>query len=162
MLLDRPTLPRVLLGLAILTGESLVAVNYESIRIVQNFLETMLSIGAGNAAVGWPVRWSIPGFVAHSFGFKSPLDNVWLFGHPRGTELICGLIVVLVAIGVTALLKRRQSLPIIGMVLGVLAVFVPAFLHYRYGVAAVWPDDVGHSFLQFKISKWMRSIHFRY
>jgi hypothetical protein len=155
LLLERPMLPRVLLGLAILTGESLLAVNYEAIRILQNFLETMLSIGGGAAVVGWPVRWSIPDFIAHSFGFKSPLDDVWLFGHPRGTELMCALFMVVVAIGVTALLKRRQHLPIIGMVLGVVAVFVLAFLHFRYDVAAVWPDDVGHSFLQFKISKWV-------
>jgi hypothetical protein len=154
MLFDRRQMPRLLLSLVVLTAETLILVNYETVHIVKNFLDTMLSVGGGAAVIGWPVRWSAAAFLAHSFGFKSPYDDVWLFVNPALTQIICALVFITVVIGVVSLIKQRQNIPTLGLFLGTISVFIMAFLHFRYNVAAVWPNDVGHSFLQFKTAKW--------
>jgi hypothetical protein len=153
-LVDWRQLPRLLLGLAVLGVETLILVNYETVHIVKNFLDTMLSVGGGAAVIGWPVRWSALGFLAHSFGFKSPYDGVWLLVNPALTQLVCTVVVATVAFGIFSLIRRRRNVPTLGLFLTTLLVFLLAFLHFRYDVTAVWPSDVGHSFLQFKTSKW--------
>jgi len=156
---DRRHLLRMLFCTLVLALETGIIINYEFVRIYKNFVDTVLNVGGGNAAIGWPVRWSPLEFLANTVGFKSPIDGFWLLGDPGLTMVVCiGFVAAVVA--VTALVCRRERSTALGLNLGVIAVFVMAFLHFRYHVPTVWPDDVGHSFLQFKTAKWVSPFMF--
>lgn len=157
---NRAALPRFLVGLTVLTAETLLIVNTETIRIVKNFLETVLAVGEGAAVIGWPVRWSVPGFVSHAFGFKSPIDGVWLFGTNDASIIVTAAVATATAAVVLGLLLRGRGLASLGLNLGVIAVFIGVFIHFRYGAAPFWPDEVGNSFLQFKAAKWVSPFVF--
>lgn len=65
---------RFLSFLTIYLVETLMLINYESIRILKNLYQT-LSISHGSGDIGWPVLWYPIQLIAFAFGLKSPFSH---------------------------------------------------------------------------------------
>jgi len=145
----------VILGSALMFAlQVIVVVNVEGIRIVRNFLDTVLGAASGSVQFGWPVLWSPIQFLAHSFGMKSPFDsNVFLVDW-----VVSSLVfpVTLIAIMVI-LFKIQRSAPRNLTVLFLICINLIVwliFVKFRYGTVGS-QDGVGNTFLQFKLAKWL-------
>jgi hypothetical protein len=141
----------LLLPLLILVGQTILFINFEMIRILRNFLNTVLGVASGTHAIGWPVLWSPIEFLAHSFGFKSPIG--WWLGHEAVILPIFLLILLLFAHFFVRHFRKKSSFHFYLHLLMVL-VFVAAFLYFRYYVKPPTPAETGYTFLQFKVAKW--------
>jgi hypothetical protein len=132
----------------------LVVVNIEGIRIIRNFLHTLLGAASGAVHFGWPVLWSPIQFVAHSFGMKSPFDSnvfwedrlvsIWIF-----PILLFAIVVILVKI----YRAKPKNLTIL-LLICINVIFWLAFLKFRYATAGL-EGEIGNTFLQFKLAKWL-------
>lgn len=151
---------RLLLFVAAIAVETFLLVNYEFIRILRNFLHTVLGVGSGTVTLGWPVRWKVWEFAAHAIGLKSPDDNIWLFGFESLT--LIALVLILGACMYAAFQGlRKRTLPVeVVLYILVLGVFVAGFLYFRYMVHGTHPAEIGHTFVQFKLSKWVSPLAF--
>ena len=134
--------------------EVLVLIHYEAIRIAKNLYQT-LSISHGLATIGWPVLWSPLQFLAHSFGLKTPFENgihgldyaISTWGFAVFFTVLCVILFRFMRVH----LKRRVTLSFLFCVELVLVLF---FLKFRYLSPSMSAIEVGHTFLQFKISKY--------
>lgn len=155
LLVARAGLPRTLLVLVVVAAQSLVVVNWETVRIVKNFLDTVLAVGGGVMVIGWPVPWPVSAFVAHAFGLKSGLEGGWLLENRSATLAVLVVLLVLVVGTLAVLFRDRRRLAPLGPMIGLIGVLAIAFLHFRYNAAPHWPGDVGQGFLQLKTVSWM-------
>jgi hypothetical protein len=145
----------LILGSALIfTVQVLAVVNIEGIRIIRNFLNTLLSAASGSVHFGWPVLWSPIQFVAHSFGMKSPFDanvfwvdslvSMWLF-----PVVLIGVIFILLRV----LRTTPKNLTVL-LLICINLIFWLAFLKFRYATVGL-DGQVGNTFLQFKLAKWL-------
>lgn len=151
--------PNALKNLSIFTSifiiQTLALVNYEAIRIFINIYQT-LTISQGNADIGWPVLWSPIQFMAFSFGMKSPFNNrTFSFDYFYST-FFTTILIIATFITLFSFLrthpKRREN--IIFLLCFELILFI-FFIKFRYFAIDKSALEVGHTFLQFKISKYM-------
>lgn len=144
----------IVLSFALYGLEVLVLINDEAIRIVKNLYQT-LSISHGVSAIGWPVLWSPIQFWAHAFGLKTPFDKgVHFLDYVISTGGFLVFFVLLCVIlyrFMRAHSKRRGTLIFLCCVELTLFLF---FLKFRYLSPNMSPLEIGHTFLQFKISKY--------
>ena len=145
---------RIIISVLILTAQVMAVVNIEGIRIIRNFLHTLLGAASGAVHFGWPVLWSPIQFVAHSFGMKSPFDsNVFLIDRLFSTWIFPILLIAIVAILVKILRTKPKNLTV--LLLGCInVIFWLAFLKFRYATPGL-EGEVGNTFLQFKLAKWL-------
>ena len=122
-------------------GMSIVLLNFECVRILQNFVNIVLNAGSGKMSFGWSVPWAPHEFLTFAFGV-------------RQLEVL-SLPIVFIAIIVCAKVwhqdRKNGTLPFL-LCVNVVCLF--AFLKFRYFTSAS-DNDIGTSFLQFKLSKWL-------
>lgn len=139
----------------ILIAEVAVITNVEFIRIARDFVHTLLGAASGSVRFGWPVLWAPIQFVAQSFGMKSPFDtNVFFVDHLVSIWIFPFVLVAIVVI-LARILRERKWDPAIMLMLCLNAAFWLAFLKFRYATPGMTPGEVGNTFLQFKLSKWL-------
>ncbi len=132
----------------------LALVNYEAVRIIKNVYQT-LTISKGFAAIGWPVLWLPIQFMASSFGMKSYFTH-GLYTVDSLISIVLFPLIFIVILGVLFEFirikpKRREALIFL---LCFELVFVLFFCKFRYLSVSQSGMEIGHTFLQFKISKY--------
>jgi len=145
----------VILGSALMFAlQVLAVVNVEGIRIIRNFLNTLLDAASGSVQFGWPVLWSPVQFLAHSFGMKSPFDaNVFLVDW-FVSSLVFPLTLMLIAVILLKIRRLKHSNLTVLFLICINIVFWLAFLKFRYATNGA-EGGVGNTFLQFKLAKWL-------
>ncbi len=145
---------RILIAVTIFAVQVMSIVNVEGVRIIRNFVHTLLGAASGAVHFGWPVLWSPVQFVAHSFGMKSPFDsNVFLVDRLFSTWVFPLILIGIVWILVKMLRAKPRNLTVV-LLLCINVIFWLAFLKFRYASAGL-EGEVGNTFLQFKLAKWL-------
>lgn len=151
----------LLLSTLVLVGQTILFINLEFFRILRNFWYTVLGVGSGTHAIGWPVLWSPLEFLAHAFGFKSPI-GMWLGELWLGDKaIILPILLLFFFLSIFFLLKfrKRASLHLNLHLLMILFLAI-GFLYFRYQVKPPTPAETGYTFLQFKVAKWVSPFCF--
>ncbi|KTD24149.1 hypothetical protein [Legionella maceachernii] len=131
----------------------IILLNYEAIRIARNLLVT-LSISKGGAAIGWPMPWSPIQFLAHAFGMKSFMDEPYGFDYYVSTIVFPILLLILLFTLVRFMrknIKNNLALVFLFCMNFALGLFFIKFRYFSPNGSAI---EVGHTFLQYKISKY--------
>lgn len=145
---------RIIVAVLTLVFQVFTVVNVEGIRIIRNFVHTLLDTASGTVRFGWPVLWSPIQFVAHSFGMKSSFDsNIFLLDRIISIWVFPILMIAIAAVLLQILRKRPRNLVILFLIC-INLVFWLAFLKFRYATPG-FDGEVGGTFLQFKLSKWL-------
>ena len=160
----------------IFVAEVSLVVNIEVFRIVKNFIGTVLGAGSGMVAFGWPVLWHPIQFLALSFGMKSAFihgvigkhtyssdPSTIQFANINGVFLIDKIIslwvfpalLIMMGIILFKILQERSKNNTILFILCINIVFCLVFIKFRYATLGLNPGEMGHTFLQFKLSKWL-------
>ena len=144
---------RILGSVLMVAVQVAAVVNIEGVRILRNFVNTILGTAAGEMHFGWPVLWSPIQFVAHSFGMKLPfaahvfgvdrLISSWVF-----PVLLLGVVIIL-----SNIIRKTPKDPTVLFLLCINLVLWLVFAKFRY-VTPGLEGEVGYTFLQFKIAKW--------
>lgn len=134
--------------------QTLILINIEGIRIFRNFIHTVLGAGTGSVNFGWPVLWAPIQFIALSFGMKSPFNDgalgidtilsVWLFP-------VC---LVLITFILYKVLKEKPWNFSLLFIICANIILWAVFIKFRYATISM-NGGIGHTFLQFKIAKWL-------
>lgn len=143
----------ILIPVLILIAETIVLINLEFVRIIRNFVHTLIGVGSGTYAIGWPVLWEPYEFLAHAFGFRSPIGKFWIFYYQRLSLPIFIVVCALLLYFLYQFLKKRSSIYLY-LNMAIVLVFVTGFGYFRYFGGAPSPAETGHTFLQFKLAKW--------
>ena len=145
----------ILIMIMIFSSEVMIIVNIQGVRILREFLDILLSVGAGNIRIGWPVLWSPIQFIAQSFGMKSPFDS-HVFWEDRLFSIWIFPVFLLVLFGiiVKSLYSKPRKLTLF-LLMSINFIYWLAFLKFRYINPGFVQGEVGNTFLQFKISKWL-------
>ncbi|MHB8621925.1 MAG: hypothetical protein ACYC9J_02690 [Sulfuricaulis sp.] len=144
---------RILLPALVLLIETIILVNFEFVRIVRNFIDTLIGVASGTYAVGWPVLWKPYEFLAHSFGFRSPIANFWIFYKQSLSLPLFIAVLVLIFYFLYLFRKKRRSIYLY-LNIGIILAFIIGFLYFRYLGIAPTAAETGDTFLQFKLAKW--------
>lgn len=140
--------------IAIYFTETLVLINFEAIRIFNNLYQT-LTISGGHVDIGWPVLWYPIQFLAFAFGFKVHFNHKTITFDFFYSTIFASIAIVILCITLFNFIKnhpkRRDNLIFLFCIEAVLILF---FLKFRYFSSAKSALEVGHTFLQFKISKY--------
>jgi hypothetical protein len=144
-----------LLGfISIYFAETLVLINYEAIRIFNNLYQT-LTISSGNGDIGWPILWYPIQFLAFAFGLKVPFNHSHISFDFFYSTIFAAIVIIILIITLFNFVKthhtRRDNIIFLICVEFVLILF---FLKFRYFSISKSALEVGHTFLQFKISKY--------
>lgn len=142
---------RILIAVLIFSAEVMAVVNIEGVRIFRSFL-TLSGVASGAGRIGWLVPWSPMQFVAHSFGMKSIKNDLW-FDTIVSAWVFPLLLLGIVAILVKILRTKPRNLTVLLLVC-INVIFWLAFLKFRY-VNAGLEGEMGYTFLQFKLTKWL-------
>jgi hypothetical protein len=153
ILYKKAEMKKTLMFIAVIFIQATIFINFEFIRIIKNFIDTLLGVGSGAATIGWPVPWKPIEFLAHGFGFKSPIGSGWLFGNSFFTYLIFILLLFSIIYHLYANNRNKTSLTL-QIHFFVVLVFIIGFFYFRYHVPPPRPTETGYTFLQFKLSKW--------
>lgn len=134
--------------------ETLILINYEIIRIVNNIYQT-LAISNGIPDIGWPVPWSPVQFLAFAFGMKSPFNHSPLSVDSMVSNVVAPIVVIVMLVTLIKFMrakpKRRAAILFLFCIEFVLLLF---FVKFRYLSLNKSIIEVGHTFLQFKIAKY--------
>jgi hypothetical protein len=145
---------RIIISVMIFVAQVMVVVNIEGVRILRNFVQTLLGTASGMYHIGWPVLWSPIQFVAYSFGMKSPFDNkVFWVDRLFSTWIFPILLVALAVILIKILRAKPRNITILFLAC-INAIFWLAFLKFRYATQGL-EGEIGNTFLQFKLAKWL-------
>lgn len=145
---------QITVSILLLAVQVLAVVNIEGIRILRNFLHTVIGAASGAVHFGWMVLWSPIQFLAFSFGMKSPFDtNVFLIDKVVSIWIFPVFLILIMVILVKIFRSKHWNLSII-LLLCINFVFIIAFLKFRYATQGV-DGEIGNTFLQFKLSKWL-------
>ncbi len=144
---------RVMGSVLMLTVQVMALVNVESVRILKNFIDTLLGAATGAVHFGWPVLWSPIQFVAHSFGMKSPFEsNVFLADRIISTWII-PIVLIGVALVLAKILRQKPRNLAVIFLICINVVLWLVFAKFRYATPGL-DGQVGNTFLQFKLAKW--------
>jgi hypothetical protein len=142
----------------ILAAQVCLLVNFEGLRILKNYMHSLLGAGSGSIRFGWPVFWSPLQFLAHSFGMKAPSPNdVFFMDSIISNWIFPALMIVIVIVLVKIFRAKPKNLTLL-FLFCMEAVFLLAFMKFRYATPG-FPGEIGHTFLQFKIAKWAAPIN---
>lgn len=144
---------RVIGPVLILAAQVLVLVNIEGIRILRNLVHTVFGAATGAVHFGWPMYWSPIQFLAHSFGMKSPFQSdVFVVDRIISIWVFPVLLIMIVAILTKILRDKPRNLTILFLIC-INFIFLLGFAKFRYATPGL-AGEVGHTFLQFKLSQW--------
>lgn len=143
----------ILLPVAIVLAETIALINLEFVRIIRNFIHTLIGVGSGVHAIGWPVLWKPYEFLAHAFGFRSPIGDFWNFYYQWISLPVFIVVLVFLLYFLYRFLKKRDSIYLYLNIAVVLS-FITGFFYFRYFSNAPSSAETGHTFLQFKLAKW--------
>jgi len=133
-------------------------VNIEAFRIAKNFIGTLVGASSGTVRFGWQVPWHAIQFLAFSFGIKAPINHA-LFKVDKIDNIISlgvfPVLLILIGIILFNIFRENPKNPAILFLLCVNVVFCSAFIKFRYLTSGLDPGEMGHTFLQFKIAKWL-------
>lgn len=145
---------RIIVSVLIFAVQVMAVVNIEVVRILRNFLYTLLGAASGAVHFGWPVHWYPIQFVALSFGMKSPFDNnVFLVDRLVSIWVFPVLLMAIIAVLMRIFRKEPKNLTLLFLI-SINIVFWLAFLKFRYATQGL-EGEIGNTFLQFKIAKWL-------
>ncbi len=138
----------------------LIFVNVEFIRFYKSIIGGAFSLAKGEAQAGWPVLWSPIEFYAHSFGFKSALD---LSGQPILFWIdffISHIVFIVIIFGLFLYFfkSKKNNKKINEIYLLIIAanlIYILLFIKFRYFSNGFSPGEIGNTFLQWKLSKWL-------
>lgn len=157
VVLHRQNTKGVMLSSAVVFFQTILLINVEFVRVLKNVVG-VLGVGSGSHAIGYPIRWNPFEFLTFSFGFSTTYGEYWAFG-----KYILPVMFVALFLGilyfVTQASKQKLSKRLLVHV-SILSIYFLTFLYFRYGANAVHPDEIGHSFLQFKLAKWAGPFSF--
>lgn len=138
--------------------QTAILVNVEGLRIVKNFINTVLNAASGTVVFGWPVKWEVIQFYAHSFGFKSPHDaSVFNMDYLVSVWLMPLMLLFLVFI-LLQLLKKKDGRILVDLFIAFNTLFLIVFVKFRYFTIDI-AGQQGHTFLQFKIATWLCAVN---
>ncbi len=140
--------------LAILSVETLLLVNVEALRILNNFLNTMLGVGSGSVRFGWPVLWQPWEFAALTFGLRSSTEGLWLLAFKVPTAIAFAVLLLALLYALVSRLRTAPRSAVLLLNLSVLGAFTAGFIYFRYRLPGSDPGEVGQTFIQFKLAKW--------
>lgn len=150
--LQRDKALRIVIFGSLLAMQTMAMVNIEGVRILRNFIHTVVGAASGLVHFGWPVLWSPVQFVALTFGLKSPFGDHWL-DKVTSKYIFPFVLFLIFAILIRILRKKPKNLMILFLIC-INVIFWVAFLKFRF--ASPGPEgEVGNTFLQFKIAKWL-------
>jgi len=135
-----------------------VFVNVEGLRIIKNFIDTVLNAASGAVVFGWPVDWDVIQFYAFSLGLKSP------FGHGQyKLDTVLSVWAMPIILGILAITINKVRVGRGGKILfdlflsfNALALFL--FIKFRYFTTDI-AGQQGHTFLQFKLASWLGAVN---
>lgn len=148
------TAGRVLALIGWIVVEGVVIINVEAVRILNNFLHTVLGVGTGNVRFGWPVAWAPWEFAALAFGLRHSVPEVWLLIGQYATVALFVVLLFCMTMAVGTRIRAGRVSPILLLNGLLVATFFGAFLYFRYALPGLDPNEVGHTFIQFKLGKW--------
>ncbi|MGC8658418.1 MAG: hypothetical protein ACP5U1_05030 [Desulfomonilaceae bacterium] len=128
-------------------------VNIELLRQIHNQNISAMASSASTTHLGWPVPWNVGEFLAHAMGIRPAY-----FGHHF--EIIASLIAIVAFIGLFIIilsLARNRAIwehSVVSLSLCAILSFLVGFIYFRYCVPNLSPEEIGHSFFQFKLAKW--------
>ena len=107
--------------------------------------------------VGWPVDWPWWGFLWHALGLQTGTHHgEWCFLlWPWLSGVGCVALLGIIIFGCGLVVCHRRGVWQLLPHLVFLALVVVVFVYFRWVVAAPWPQGVGQSFSQFKLSNWV-------
>ena len=144
---------KILLLALFTTVQTVLLINYEFVRIIRNFMLTVLNVASGHATIGWPVLWDPIEFVAHALGFRPPFDGVWIFGFKTISLLAVCLCLIIVVYYILTHIKNDSLIVFLPHVL-IILLLIFAFIYFRFLSGPPRSSETGNTFLQFKVAKW--------
>jgi hypothetical protein len=145
---------RIIRSLFILAFQVLALINMELVRLLRNLIETVFLAGSGAVHFGWPMYWSPIQFVAHSFGMKSPFQSdIFVIDRLISTWLF-SLFLIMIVLIVTKILRDKPRNLTVLFLLCINIVIWLVFAKFRYTASGVHANEIGNTFLQFKLAKW--------
>lgn|GEM_PF-2027598 len=151
IIFDPSNIKKLLLSSVFVIFQAALFVNFESVRVLNNIVKILFGIGSGKGEIGWPILWNPFEFLAFSSGFKTAF-GFWIFGK-YVTPVVFAALFSAILYFIFLTFKKKLSNPLLVHV-SILFVYFLAFLYFRYVSAPITANEVGHSFLQFKIAKW--------
>ena len=133
-------------------------VNFELIRIIKNFIDTVINLGSGNVQFGWPIYWSPIQFFANTFGFKSPFNKDLFVLDYNFSTWFFPFFVLIFLLFVYKLFSRnhfKNTLNNSLLFISANLLFILFFIKFRYFTQGFNSEEIGNTFLQYKISGWM-------
>lgn len=145
---------KLLVFLTCYAVEVSLLLNYEGVRIVRNFFQT-LSISKEHTNIGWPVLWSPVQFFAHAFGMKSAFRNGQYFLDDFTSSYLFIPFLLALSWGIYHYVYKKQKDHLLLFLLICMEIaFLLAFFKFRYFSPNMTGEEIGYTFLQFKIVKY--------
>jgi len=130
--------------------ETVLLTNYEFFRVVKNLSQT-LGIVNHLGGIGWPVLWKPWQFAAFSFGLYDDLLRYF----EMVSLIIFSIMMLFILIGSFNLIKNnKNSKYLLSLLYSLEFVFFICFVKFRYFTASPTPNEIGFTFMQFKIAKY--------
>ena len=148
----------ILISIILITS---LLVNIEGIRILRNLIGSVLGAASGNVVFGWPVFWNPLQFYAHSYGFKSSFgNNEFLLDLVTSSYIFPILLFSGIYLIYTHLKNNKfkdSEILLLTLIANILFIF--AYLKFRYINVGYSENEIGHTFLQYKLAKWLSVIN---
>lgn len=139
----------------------ILLVNFEFLRIIENYISGVKNVGSGSVKIGWPVFWDPIQFFAYSFGLKSIL-NINLNSLEKIISTYGFFIFFLMnffLIKKFKLFKNDNYKSFFNIFFSFNIIFLILFLKFRYFDEGFVENEIGNSFLQFKLYGWLSVIN---
>jgi len=136
-----------------------IFLNFELLRILKN-LYGVINVASGNVQIGWHVNWNFWEFLTYSFGMRSLLDKFSLLNNILRYILFPIILIILIYVVISNknLIKdinpSNLNLYLILLFL-VNLVYWLIFIKFRYFSTGFVTDEIGNTFVQFKIVKFL-------
>ena len=144
-----------LLGfIIVIVAQVSLLVNIEGFRIFKNIVNGILAAESGTTRWGWPVPRSPIQFIAYSFGMKSPFNNSVFSADKIISTLVFPAFLIMLVIILAKILREKPKNHTILFLMCINVVFWLVFIKFRYAAPGL-NGEVGFTFLQFKIAKWL-------
>ncbi|MCX7114402.1 MAG: hypothetical protein NTW08_00580 [Gammaproteobacteria bacterium] len=153
-LANRNAIKQLSLFLALYSIETLILINYEGIRIIKSFLLTLF-ISNAHVKIGWTVPWSPIQYLAHTFGMKCDFVNMpYRFDSVVSCYLFPVALIILCCILLRFILSEQKRNLVLRLIFCIQFILLLVFIKLRYFIPSINSTEVGHTFLQYKISNY--------
>jgi hypothetical protein len=150
---------KLVIALTILSVEVIVLSNIEIYRMVLNYFSILMSVSTGQARLGWPVLWNPMQFLSFSFGMKLPHFIMPIYYDQFISNYLAPILIGLISITVVKSEFKKRVALIFPVILSINLVYAAAFIKFRYFTSSGLDYEVGYTFAQWKLSKWISLIN---